>query len=306
MATNKYTTNNQPTLVAVSNTDGETPVYLYADPVSHGLVVSASVSIIGGATEAKQEVGNTSLASIDGKIPALGQALAAASVPVVLTAAQLSTLTPPAQGLTDTQLRATAVPVSGTFYQATQPVSLASTTIAGSVAVTNAGITTIAGAVAGTEMQVDVLTMPTVAVTGTFWQATQPISGTIAAVTAITNALPAGTNAIGKLAANSGVDIGDVDVTSLPIPTTIYNGKKTVTTAGTRVTLASSQAVKSIVIKALTTNTGLIYVGDGSVASTTGFVLSPGDTISLDIANLTTVNLDSSVNGEGITYIGSN
>lgn len=36
-----------------------------------------------------------------------------------------------------------------------------------SVAVTNAGITTIAGAVSGTEMQVDVLTMPTVTVTGT-------------------------------------------------------------------------------------------------------------------------------------------
>jgi len=33
---------------------------------------------------------------------------------------------------------------------------------------------------------------------------------------AIEEALPAGTNAIGKLAANSGVDIGDVDVTSLP------------------------------------------------------------------------------------------
>jgi hypothetical protein len=40
-------------------------------------------------------------------------------------------------------------------------------------------------------------------------------SGTVTAVTAITNALPAGTNAIGKLAANSGVDIGDVDVTSI-------------------------------------------------------------------------------------------
>ena len=36
--------------------------------------------------------------------------------------------------------------------------------VTGSVAVTNAGITTIAGAVAGTEMQVDVLTMPTVTV----------------------------------------------------------------------------------------------------------------------------------------------
>jgi hypothetical protein len=124
-------------------------------------------------------------------------------------------------------------------------------TVTGSVAVTNAGITTIAGAVAGTEMQVDVLTMPTVAVTGTFYQATQPVSlatntptlqagstttvtqatgtnlhtvvdsGTITAVTAITNALPAGTNAIGKLSANSGVDIGDVDVTSISAGTNL-------------------------------------------------------------------------------------
>lgn len=38
---------------------------------------------------------------------------------------------------------------------------------------------------------------------------------TVSAVTAITNALPAGSNAIGKLAANSGVDIGDMDVTSI-------------------------------------------------------------------------------------------
>ena len=34
-----------------------------------------------------------------------------------------------------------------------------------------------------------------------------------------TGALPAGANAIGKLAANSGVDIGDVDVTSCALPT---------------------------------------------------------------------------------------
>lgn len=46
-----------------------------------------------------------------------------------------------------------------------------------------------------------------------------PVTGTLTAVTAITNALPAGTNAIGKLAANSGVDIGDVDVASSALPT---------------------------------------------------------------------------------------
>lgn len=43
------------------------------------------------------------------------------------------------------------------------------------------------------------------------------VLATVGAVTAITNALPAGTNAIGKLSANSGVDIGDVDVTSAVI-----------------------------------------------------------------------------------------
>jgi hypothetical protein len=51
------------------------------------------------------------------------------------------------------------------------------------------------------EVAVDISSIGTVTVTGTV---------------SIGTALPAGTNAIGKLAANSGVDIGDVDVTSLP------------------------------------------------------------------------------------------
>lgn len=58
------------------------------------LPVTASIDTTGLATSAKQDTGNTSVASIDTKTPALGQALAAASVPVVLTAAQLTTLTP--------------------------------------------------------------------------------------------------------------------------------------------------------------------------------------------------------------------
>jgi hypothetical protein len=69
----------------------------------------------GAATE-------VTLASIDAKTPALGQALAAGSVPVVLTAAQLSTLTPLSSvGITG------SVAVTGTFWQATQPVSIAAT-----------------------------------------------------------------------------------------------------------------------------------------------------------------------------------
>ena len=61
---------------------------------------------------------------------------------------------------------------------------------------------TIAGAVSGTEMQVDVV-----------------------------GSLPAGTNAIGKLAANSGVDIGDVDITSVIPGTGATNLGKAIDTA---------------------------------------------------------------------------
>jgi len=68
------------------------------------------VTISGVATAALQTTGNAILTTIDedtneirsnvgslnNKTPSLGQALAAASVPVVLTAAQITTLTPPA------------------------------------------------------------------------------------------------------------------------------------------------------------------------------------------------------------------
>lgn len=58
--------------------------------------VLSSALPTGAATSAKQDTGNTSVASIDTKTPALGQALAAASVPVILPAATITTLTPPA------------------------------------------------------------------------------------------------------------------------------------------------------------------------------------------------------------------
>lgn len=95
-----------------------------------------------------------------------------------------------------------------------------------------------------------------------------------------------------------------VSVQEIKVPTTIYNGKKTVTTAGTRVTLASSQAlITGVTIKALHANTGTIYVGSSTVDSTNGFVLRADESIFLEVDNLNTVNLDCSVNGEGVTYI---
>jgi hypothetical protein len=62
-----------------------------AMPVSGTVTVNAGTNL---NTSALALESGGHLAAIDGKVPALGQALAAASVPVVLTAAQLATLTP--------------------------------------------------------------------------------------------------------------------------------------------------------------------------------------------------------------------
>jgi hypothetical protein len=73
------------------------------DTLSSGLrVKNVDGSAIGGGTggagdasAANQLLGNASLASLDTKTPALGQALSAASRPVVLPATQITSLTPP-------------------------------------------------------------------------------------------------------------------------------------------------------------------------------------------------------------------
>lgn len=140
------------------------------------------VSVAGVATAANQATEIASLASVDGKLPAL----VGGRVPVVLPAG--------GGGLTDTELRAAAVPVSlasvpthavtGSFWQATQPVSAASlplpagasTSAAQGTGNTSLGnIDTKTPALVSGRVPVDGsgVTQP---VSGTFWQATQPVS----------------------------------------------------------------------------------------------------------------------------------
>jgi hypothetical protein len=77
----------------------------------------------GAATSSLQTTANTSLSNIDTKTPALGQALAAASTPVVLPAAQITTLTPPTSvGISGTLPAFTSTP---TFNIGTVPAGLA-------------------------------------------------------------------------------------------------------------------------------------------------------------------------------------
>lgn len=111
--------------------------------------------------------------------------------------------------------------------------------------------------------------------------------------TAITGATPAGTNTIGK-----------VDVTSISIPATLVHGQKTIATAGTELALAGDNTLTiGVTVKALSTNTGLMYVGLNPVTSSTGFELAAGEQIFIPITNTNLIFVDCSVNGESVSFL---
>lgn len=192
--------------------------------------VSGTVSVTGVATE-------TTAAAILADTAAMDTNLATLAGAVAGTEMQVDVLTMP------------VVSVTGTFYQATQPISAGSLPLPSGAATSalqtsseallttidadtsNLGgmatnLTTLAGAVSTAKMQVDVVTMPTTAVTGTFYQATQPVSGTVAATQSGTwnigsistlPAIPAGSNVIGAVTQSGTWNIGTV--TTLPTVT---------------------------------------------------------------------------------------
>jgi hypothetical protein len=87
----------------------------------------------------------------------------------------------------------------------------------------------------------------------------------------------------------------------------IADNRKVVAAAGTREALASSTVCKKVLICAETDNTGVIVVGGSTVVATLatrkGIPLSPGDSVEISIDNLADVYIDSTVSGDGVTYI---
>lgn len=143
-----------------------TPVVVSSDQSAIPISVASLPLPATAATSAKQDTGNTSVASIDTKTPTLGQALAASSVPVVLTAAQVTTLTPPA-AITGYALDAT---LTGGTQKSIARGGAKGATAAADITSTSVDANTQA-------LHTSVTNFPaSQAVTGTFFQATQPVS----------------------------------------------------------------------------------------------------------------------------------
>jgi len=84
------------------------------------------------------------------------------------------------------------------------------------------------------------------------------------------------------------------------------SGQTTVTTAGTEVVLGSQQIGAPLMVKALTTNTGLVYVGEssGGVSSSNGMPLAAGEVLIFEfVGQLGSLWVDSAVNGEGVAWL---
>jgi hypothetical protein len=96
-----------------------------------------------------------------------------------------------------------------------------------------------------------------------------------------------------------------------------FSGQTNITTAGTRQSVTgntdiSLSRVKAVVIRAHSANTGRIYVGAaGLVSNTVGYILDPGEALSLScieetgtFIDLNNIWVDTETSGNDISYFG--
>lgn len=84
------------------------------------------------------------------------------------------------------------------------------------------------------------------------------------------------------------------------------SGQITVTTAGTAVQGTATAMYMGFYIRALSTNSGVVYVGnDGAsdVTSSNGYELAAGDDIYIECENLSELWFDAATNGDKFSWI---
>jgi hypothetical protein len=91
-------------------------------------------------------------------------------------------------------------------------------------------------------------------------------------------------------------------------PGSVLDGRKTVASAGTAEKLSTTPThIVRVTVVAETDNTGTIAVGNSTVVAALstrrGTPLSAGDSITIEVNELTDVWLDSTVAGDGVTFL---
>ena len=95
---------------------------------------------------------------------------------------------------------------------------------------------------------------------------------------------------------------GEIDITT---PATIIQGQNVDIDATAERLAPSSVPCQSVCVKALSTNTGIIYVGkDTNVTAINGFELGAGESVSFDFDDVTDVWVIASIANQKACYIG--
>lgn len=128
---------------------------------------------------------------------------------------------------------------------------------------------------------------------------TQSIANTIKA--ASTAAVATDTALVVALSPNSNT----VVATPAALPGTPLTGQKTSTGTAVAISATSQPLTNGVIVQALSTNAGLVYIGGSGVLTTTGFQLQPGQATSTAVNNLNEVYVISVSSGDGVCFIGS-
>jgi hypothetical protein len=84
------------------------------------------------------------------------------------------------------------------------------------------------------------------------------------------------------------------------------SGQITIATAGVAVQGPDATLTNGVYVRAMSTNTGLVYVGnDGAndVSSTNGYELASGQSILLQVDNISDIWFDASISGDKVCWL---
>jgi len=115
------------------------------------------------------------------------------------------------------------------------------------------------------------------------------------------NPLPIGTNSIGNVGLNAGINaIGSITNTTFASTqsgtwntgtpsATINIGQTTSAVTATQLTSSSIAMTNGVVVQALSTNTASVFIGNSSVTTANGFELTAGSSLTISPSNINLV-----------------
>jgi len=313
--------NRVPFLTAASTADGITPVVLEADPITHQLQVSSSGG--GGGTQYAEgattspATGNVALGRYSSSTPSLSsnqleslQLDSSGNLKVKLSGDTTATGTISGSGQSVTIATngqtSVGIQVSGTFSGTILikgSVDGSSYTPTSAVALSNGAIsTTITSSYTGQANAGGLVSFQLTAITWASGNASVTLVASVANSTImLDNPLPIGTNSIGNVGLNAGINaIGSITNTTFASTqsgtwntgtpsATINIGQTTSAVTATQLTSSSIAMTNGVVVQALSTNTASVFIGNSSVTTANGFELTAGSSLTISPSNINLV-----------------